>query len=238
MRLLGRLWWRLDDRYALPKSSLTVLFRTTKAEHKRVHLDGGAAIYDYDHKSAQLSNLLTSIFHEATAQSTYDAHLAGLGFSLSKSSSGFTLTVSGYSDRLSDYAKELLTNFCSSDFIGETQFASCKDGTVRSLRSFHESKRADSIAIYYRDLLVSGKGEGVEKSLATVEQISLDDVISHHHDVFSDSDSKLEVLYTGNVSQDQAAVMFDAAKNIVRKRRSVKADVSSGTNTSWEPGRW
>ena len=30
----GRLWWRLDDRYALPKASLTLLFRTATAENK------------------------------------------------------------------------------------------------------------------------------------------------------------------------------------------------------------
>lgn len=237
--LLGRLWWRLDDRYALPKSSLTVLIRTTKAEHKLVRLDGGAAIYDFDSKSSQLSNLLTLVFQEATAQYTYDAHLAGLGFTLSKSSSGFSLTVSGYSDRLSTYAQELLIKFCSSDFIKKNHFTSSKDRTVRSLRSFHESKRADSIAMYYRDLLLSGKNQGVENSLATVEQISLDDIISHHHDVFSDCDSKLEVLYTGNVSQDHAVTMFDAAKNIVRaKRRNVEANGSSDANRSLVPGRW
>lgn len=233
----GRLWWRLDDRYALPKSSLTVLIRTTKAEHKLVRLDGGAAIYDFDSKSSQLSNLLTLVFQEATAQYTYDAHLAGLGFTLSKSSSGFSLTVSGYSDRLSTYAQELLIKFCSSDFIKKNHFTSSKDRTVRSLRSFHESKRADSIAMYYRDLLLSGKNQGVENSLATVEQISLDDIISHHHDVFSDCDSKLEVLYTGNVSQDHAVTMFDAAKNIVRaKRRNVEANGSSDANRSLVPG--
>ena len=218
---------------------MTVLIRTTKAEHKRVLLNGGAGTYNFDLKTSHLSNLLTSIFYEATAQSTYDAHLSGLGFTLSKSSSGFQFTVQGYSDRLSAYAEELLTKFCSSDFIKQTYFASCKDRTVRSLRSFHESKRADSIAIYYRDLLLSGKDQGVEKSLATVEQISIDDIISHHHDVFSDCDSKLEVLYTGNVSQDHSSAMFDAAKNIVMaKRRNVRAEDRIDTNTSWIPGRW
>ena len=97
---IGRLWHRLDDRYALPKSSVTILLRTATSENKQQ--SNGSWQYDPYHSIR--SRFLTSLFADAQAQETYDAYIAGLGFTLSKSSSGFTLTVSGYSDRLSDFA--------------------------------------------------------------------------------------------------------------------------------------
>ena len=89
----GRLWHRLDDRYALPKASLTILLRTATAEHKLQPNSSdeseSSLRWDYDSSTAMQSNFITNIFADALAQETYDSYLAGLGWSLSKSSSGF-----------------------------------------------------------------------------------------------------------------------------------------------------
>ena len=79
---------------------MTILLRTATSENKQQ--SNGSWQYDPYHSIR--SRFLTSLFADAQAQETYDAYIAGLGFTLSKSSSGFTLTVSGYSDRLSDFA--------------------------------------------------------------------------------------------------------------------------------------
>ena len=232
----GRLWHRLDDRYALPKSSLTLLLRTPAAEHQWETNEPDTPVqWVYDSKTASKSNLLTGVFYESMAQDTYDAHVAGLDWSMSKSSSGFTLSCSGYSDRLSDFAIKLLTEFTDSGFVNDSHFKTIKDKAIRGIKSYFQSKRADSLAMYYRNLLVNRRGDGVEKSLEITQAISMDDIIAHHESIWRDSDLKLECLYTGNVSNNDARDFYHKAVDIIKARASEISHTSIFRNTSNRP---
>mmetsp|Transcript_18585 Transcript_18585/g.40225 ORF Transcript_18585/g.40225 Transcript_18585/m.40225 type:complete len:1247 (-) Transcript_18585:1784-5524(-) len=245
----GRLWWRLDDRYALPKASVTILLRTATAENKLRPTGADQSEtdlrWDYNSGTSMQSNFLTNIFADSLAQDTYDAYLAGLGWSLSKSSSGFTLSCSGYSDRLSDLAIKLLTDFChtggSGDetFLKQSHFETTKDKVVRGLKSYFESRRADSLALYYRNLLLSSKGEGIESNLELAEAMTLADVAKQHDCIWTDEDMTIEVLYTGNVSQKEAEAFFGKATGIIERTQSRVLQKRAGpTNkcSPWVPG--
>lgn len=186
------------------------------------------------------SNFLTGIFANSLAQETYDADLAGLGWSLSKSSSGYTLTCSGYSDRLADLALKVLTDFCNIDgddktFLQETHFSTTKDRVVRGLQSFFESKRADSLAFYYRDLLLSYRSGGADKNLEIAEGMTLEDVVEQHRSIWRDNNLALECLYSGNVSEKEAKDFFDQAKEIIQGTRTISQQKRS-ERSSWVPG--
>ena len=233
---IGRLWHRLDDRYALPKSSLTLLIRTPTSEHKpRECNKDGIITWDYDSATAMKSSFLTGIFSDAMAQETYDAHIAGLDWSLSKSSSGFTLSCYGYSDRLSDLALKLLMEF-TDNFISESYFQTNKDKSIRGLKSYFQSKRADSLAMYYRNLLMNFRGDGMEASLEMAQTITLHDIIAHHESIWKDKDMMLECLYTGNVSENDAASFFDRATEII-KTRAEPLKLGQSKNSGWVPGK-
>ena len=69
----GRLWHRLDDRYALPKACITILLRTATAENKLLPsaADNCASpSWEYDTGSSMKSTFITKIFSEALAQET------------------------------------------------------------------------------------------------------------------------------------------------------------------------
>jgi len=240
----GRLWWKLDERYALPKAYLTVLIRTRASENKlqSYESDQSSTIWrwEYDSKSSMQSEFLKSIFTDALAIDTYDAYLAGLGWSLSKTSSGFTLTCHGYSDRLPDLALKLLNELTSPSFLAERHFTTAKDKIVRGLSSFFESRRADSLAIYYRNLLLNFKGCGVEQNLEIARAITLKDIEKHHALIWADDDLSLEVLYTGNVSEKQARTFFSDATDIIATTRPLvtqKEGVENSSSGSWVSGK-
>ena len=213
----GRLWWRLDDRYALPKASLTLLFRTATAENKFTPPLG----WEYDTGAAMKSSLITKIFAEALAQETYDASLAGLGWSLSKSSSGFSLSCGGYSDRLPELAVKLLTDFCNLDGVmNPSHFISSKDKTVRSLKSYLASSRADSVALYYRNLLLSSQGKGVEANLEVAESLTFEDIVGQHRRIWADTGMVMEVFYTGNVSKEEAETFFVKSMDVIERTQA------------------
>lgn len=99
----GRLFHRLDDRYALPQSSLTLLIRNAAVQNVKI-----ADIWEYDDKMALQSSIIAGMFGDAMAQETYDADLAGLHWSLNLTASGIKLSFFGFSDRLPDLASTIL----------------------------------------------------------------------------------------------------------------------------------
>jgi insulysin len=106
---MGRLFHRLDDRYALPKSSLTLLIRNAAVQNVKTEVH-----WEYNDEASLLSSILTGAFSEAMAQETYDADLAGLRWSLSLGSSGIRLSFFGFSDRLPELGLTILGTFFES----------------------------------------------------------------------------------------------------------------------------
>lgn len=200
----ARLWHRLDDRYALPKSWVSLLIRNAAVEN--VRSENGT--WSYNVTAAIHSSILKSVFDDAMAVETYDAALAGLGFSFSLGSDGVRFTCSGFSDRLSDFAMEIVDSFVSGEFIEEHHFLSVKDQLLRQLKTYFESRRGDSQAVYFRDSLLGSHSLGLDYSIAAVEAATLESVKDHHHNLLTNNEIQLECLYSGNVSEDEAKVLF------------------------------
>ena len=114
---------------------------------------------------------------------------------MSASSSGLTLSCSGYSDRLTDFALKLLTDFCQGKpFLKESHFITAKDKIVRGLKGYFESSRADTLAFHYRNLLLSSKGGGVKNNLELAEGMTLTDVARQQQNIWADEPSEQTAL--------------------------------------------
>lgn len=208
---VGRLWHRLDDRYALPKSVVKLLIRNAAVEHKQ----DSNGLWQHDTEASISSSFVSGIFTEAMAQETYDADLAGLHWSLSLNSAGIHLTCSGFSDRLTDLALKVLQDFMAGDFLQESYFLSTRDRVVRRLRTFFESRRADSNALFYRDLLLSTDSEGLGESLSVAESLTLESVKAHHRRLLQNDEVIVDCLYTGNVSEKDAKDFYASASSLM-----------------------
>ena len=224
---IGRLWHRLDDRYALPKSTLSFLIRNAAVENILAH-----GVWQYDSVAAVHSSLLDAIFSAALAQETYDATLAGLHWNLSLSTSGIKLNCSGFSDRLPDLALQVLKSFLSTDFIQESFFGAAKDRLERSLRTYFESRRADAHAFYYRDFLLSSVDLGTDQALASLQSVTLESIIAHHDTLLRNNDIKVDCLFSGNIASQEAKAFFTAATNRLIAAQKFELDSSP----IWCPG--
>jgi insulysin len=100
----GRLFHRLDDRYALPQSSFNILIRNAATASTKT----SNGVWCHDASTGMKSTMLAVIFNQAMAQETYDAELAGLYWALSLGPSGIKLHCYGFSDRLPDLADKIL----------------------------------------------------------------------------------------------------------------------------------
>ena len=218
-----KLFHRLDDRYALPKSSLHFLIRNMSLQN--IELSDGEWVYDP--KSSLLSSFLAGMFNEAMAQETYDADLAGSHWSVSIGSTGIKLTCFGFSDRLPDLALKVLDDFLSGEFMSEKFFISSRDRAARGLRTYFESRRADSHAMYYRDSLLGSLGQGVDESLKLVLASNFDDVKHHHKRILQDHQISVSCLLSGNVSSKEATEFFSCAKSKIKSACNIQ-ELESG----------
>lgn len=228
---IGRLWHRLDDRYALPKASMTFLLRNAAVEN--VMKDG---LWQYDTEASVHSSLLSGMFAEHMAQDTYDADLAGLHWNLSMTSSGLKLSCGGFSDRLPDLALVVVDEFLKGTFLQDTYLTNAKDRVVRSLSTYFKSRRSDSIAMYYRDLLLASNEEGINSSLEVAKNISLDSAKAHHRHLLSNGESPIDCLYSGNVSAKQAEAFFANASKLVNGARLNAQATQKNDPNAWVPG--
>ncbi len=171
----------------------------------------------YDSRSSLYSSLLASIFNEAMAQETYDASLAGLSWSLSLGSSGIKLRCFGFSDRLPDLALQVLDDFFSGEFLTDEKFfLSSKDRLIRGLKTYFESRRADSHARYYRNALLCLEDQGLDESLEIALASTFEDIVEHHRTILGDQERSVNCLFSGNVSSTEATEFFSSAKSKIQ----------------------
>ena len=217
--VLGRLWHRLDDRYCLPKASLTLLFRNAAVQHS---WDADNATWSFDANRGVQSGILMDMFSDALSQNTYGASLAGLHWSFTKSASGLVLMCDGYSEHLAHFALNIVNQFFTKQttFLQEKYLKTNKDKTVRYLESYLNSKRADNYATYYTNMLLSSRGFGVEDSLSLTRSASLKSVELHHECITSLDSTKVDCLISGNISRKDAEHFFSKTREIVKKSKA------------------
>jgi len=128
-------------------------------------------------------------------------------------------------------------SFLSGYFIQAGYFESTKDRVIRSLKTYFESRRADSLAVYYRDALLASKDLGIDASLLLAQKSKLEDVQAHFDAVLSNPEIYLECLFTGNVSaQDSKAFYEAAASKILESQKSKSLIVAPSVPESLIPG--
>lgn len=233
----GRLWHRLDDRYAMPKSSLTLLLRNAAVSH--IKIDG---IWRFDTSASIQSTMISGLFSQGMAQETYDANLAGLSWSLSSSTSGLSISCSGYSDRLSDLTLQVLEDFFqpgvnSPSFFNDSYFDSTKDRFIRGLETYFQSRRSDSHAMYYRDLLMSNSQSLISDSLSASKKVTLECLKTHHSAILDHDETLIECLYTGNVTSAEAIDFFKRVSSMVDVKMNKTNKCFAQKLHSWVPGR-
>lgn len=237
----GRLWHRLDDRYCLPKSSISILLRTPSTNNA---LDQESNKWIYDTDTAMHSSILLNVFSDALAQETYDAEIAGLHWNLSNTPSGLILRCSGYSEHLPKYTLHILSLFFADQkktdgvFLEEKYLSAIKDRFLRSLSSYFESKRADTYASYYTGFLLSSESKGIYDTIRATESIDLSSLQRHHHNLISNCKFEVDCLVGGNISIADAEMLFDGIKSIVEgtsrmddvKRKIITGKFTFGNN--------
>lgn len=111
--------------------------------------------------------------------------------------------------------------FLSGNFLEASYFESIKDRTIRGLKTYFESRRADSHAVYYRDALMASNDHGIDQSLLLAQKAELDDLKDHFRVILSQPEVILECLFSGNVSVNDAKAVYQRAAESLSKAQTL-----------------
>ena len=157
---MGRLWYKQDDEFLLPKTCINV------------ELKSPIAYMDPHH--ANLTYMFAMLFKDQLNEYVYAAELAGLGYSLSNIKAGVTLALKGYNEKqvvLLDKIMEKLVGFT----VDEKRFDVLKEAYARGLKNF-QAEQPHQHAVYYNSVVLSERVWHKEELMSALERLTVDEV--------------------------------------------------------------
>lgn len=186
-----RLWFKQDAEFLAPRANFFVY--------------GLTPLFSESLRSSLLSAFAVSLVNDQLNEFAYPANLAGSFFGLSARSRGFSLSVSGYSDKQALLLEELLKTLSAADFEQE-RFDIIKAEMVRSWQNAALQTPYIRLFDEVQALLIEPYWPEAEK-IAAIQQLTLQDVKDFIPQLLSGL--RLDVLYHGNVVPDDALAMLE-----------------------------
>jgi len=192
---LGRLWFKQDDEFLLPKTCINIELKSP--------------IGYLDPHHANLTYMFTMLLKDELNEYVYAAELAGLGYSLSNTKSGITLSVKGYNDKQHVLLDKLLTKLTSFS-VDENRFNILKEAYQRGLKNF-KAEQPHQHAVYYNSVLLSERVWHKEELVEELDQLTVDSVREFVKRILSNI--RIEALVYGNNTEAGARELYDTIVN-------------------------
>ena len=156
----AKVWFKFDDRFKQPKVFIQLLIETP-------------LVYDTADHLAQ-SKLYEVALQEGLNEITYPISLAGLSYDLSIEKRGLTLSVGGYSERITDLLL-LVANNLKQIRIDEEKFKNLKEAIIREMENRKLAQSYSRAAYYNRQFWVV-KQYTEDQVIAALKTLTLNDI--------------------------------------------------------------
>lgn len=181
-----RLWWKKDDRFWVPKGTISIILRSPFAA--------------VTPENSVKANLYCMLVKDALNEYSYDAEISGLDYDLSDIARGLQVTVSGYTDKMSVLLDKVLT--CMKDIeIKPDRFHIVKERLLRGYRNWDYQQPFHQVGDFTR-WMNNPKGWLNEHYVAELPHIEPEDVASFYPQLLKQV--HMEVLVHGNLYKEDA----------------------------------
>ncbi|KIJ30195.1 hypothetical protein M422DRAFT_187437 [Sphaerobolus stellatus SS14] len=190
----SRLWHKLDDQFWVPRAHVKIDIRSPMAYITPRH--------------SVLTRLLANIIEDALTEMTYDAQLSGLGFAVNTFSQAFTISVSGYNDKLHLLLRAIVEKIRDMP-IDPKRLAIVKEELERVWHNLSLSQPTALADSRWLSLLTPEIWSPEEK-LEELDAITEKDVTRHRTDLFHRTFT--EMLVNGNMSSQEAKDLLNVVQ--------------------------
>jgi insulysin len=186
-----RLWFKQDNEFLQPRANFSVYAMTT--------------LFGDNLRDSLLSTFAVSLVNDQLNEYSYPVNLAGAAFGIGHRSRGYTLSVSGYTDKQTELLETLLQTLVAADF-SEERFAIIRAEMIRGWQNAALQTPYVRLFQEVQALLVSPYWSEQER-IAAAQDITLADVKAFVPRMLENL--RLEAFYHGNIVQADAMEMLD-----------------------------
>lgn len=159
-----RVWFKQDTEFCKPKTIMSFDFNSPLAYA--------------DPLSCNLTHMFVNLFRDQLSEYLYDAEIAGLRFSVSNTSNGVSLAISGYSQKQNVLLSKVIEQMFDFKFCRK-RFDIFKEQLDRSLKNFN-TEQPYQHAVYYLALILTEHAWTKQELVDAVSRKSIHLVIRRH----------------------------------------------------------
>jgi len=208
---LGRLWFKQDDEFLLPKTCINI------------EMQSPVAYCDPHH--ANLTYMFAYLFKDALNEYVYAAELAGLGYNLANTKYGITLGIKGYSDKQKVLLEKIIDKLTSFK-IDSNRFEILRENYIRGLKN-SVADQPHQHAIYYNSVVLTEKVWHKEELLSSVDILTVEALQNFIPRLLANV--KLECLVYGNSTMEEAASIYSLVSNKLKQESGSRPLLASQT---------
>jgi insulysin len=196
-----RTWYKKDDQFWVPKANVHINFRTPLP-----YLTARTAV---------LCTLYRALVSDALQEYSYDADISGLVYEFNSHSTGLSISVEGYNDKLHVLLEKVLIQARDLE-VREDRFKIILDRTVRGFRNWEFAQPYHQVGDYSRWLKYE-KRYLMRELLKELEGITAQDVQSFYKQLLAQF--HVEILVHGNVHKEEALQITDLVEKTMKPKR-------------------
>lgn len=215
-----RLWYKPEQKFAVPKGSILVDFTSPIAAQKK--RDKLAA------NSASMV-MLTELVMDALNELSYPASLAGLSYAISPSGQGLSLQISGYNDKQLLLLRDILSTLTDADF-SEKRFENIRREQIRQLENTIKEQPYRRAFESLSESIIRLRPDDAAL-LAAYKAMSLRQVLDFRQRLLEAGD--LKMLVHGNYRRQEAITVSDTIRQALLLQAAAGPEVEV---TRLQPG--
>ncbi|KAK2177670.1 hypothetical protein NP493_586g01027 [Ridgeia piscesae] len=210
-KALSRLWYKLDDKFLLPKAFINMEFTSP---------------YAYmDPLSTNLTYMFVNLLKDELTEYTYDAELAGLMYDLHSTIYGLTMSIRGYSHKQHILLQKIMDKMTTFE-INTQRFNIIKENYIRSMNNFR-AEQPHQHAVYYTSMIVSEQLWTKEELLDAAEELSIERLKAFIPQLLSRL--HIDFLVYGNITKEASPPCLLFPFWLLGRRAETIADIVENT---------
>ncbi|EJC99121.1 uncharacterized protein FOMMEDRAFT_160684 [Fomitiporia mediterranea MF3/22] len=221
---LVELWHKKDDQFWVPKAIVKISAQTP--------------IAGLTSRASVLTRMFVNLVEDALNEYSFYAKMADVGYSLDETSSGFTLTVGGYNDKLHILAEAVLNKIRHLE-IRKDRFRVMLERNLLSLKNM-KFESPDTLSMRYLTYLRDDRIFSIEDREEALKSITIEELSKHAKALLSHL--RFKVLVTGNLRREDALNIASLAKKTLLSKPLPEAELPKmrtrllpkGCNYIWE----
>ena len=213
-----RIWWKKDDRFWVPKGNVFLSLRNPAASVTA--------------SNAVKSRMFCELVKDTLVEYSYNAEIAGLEYNIADASTGISVDIAGYNDKMPVLLEKVLVSMRDLE-IKPDRFKVVKERMLRGFRNYPLQQPYRQVGDY-STWLGSDKGFVVDDYLAELTPLTLEDVATFIPQILRQM--HVEILCHGNFYKEDSLRISDLVDSTLKARMLPQSQWPVKRNLLLPPG--